>query len=71
MVWKKIKDIVYKNYFKLQLLTAKSDTVKQKIEKAVFEVWNELDNNFIKTFVRSMLQHIDAVLEAKGEYIKY
>ena len=37
MVWKKIKDIVYKNHPELQTSTAGAPTIKRQIEEAVHE----------------------------------
>ena len=46
--------MVHKNHPEFHRLTAESNAFKQRIKQAVFEAWNELDDDFTETPVRSM-----------------
>ena len=43
MIWKKIKNMVYKAHSELRTSTLKANSLREEIEKAVFEAWSALD----------------------------
>ena len=71
MIWKKVKNMVYKAHPELRTSTLGSDSLKNEIEKAVFEAWEALDPDWCQNLMKSMPRRVEAVLKASGGYTKY
>ena len=71
IIWKKIKNMIYKAHPELRTSTLKADSLKEEIEKAVFEAWLALDPDWCENLMKSMPRRVQAVPKANGGYTKY
>ena len=71
MIWKKIKNMIYKAHPELRISSLGAHSLKEEIEKAVFEAWLALDPDWCENLMESMPRRVEAVLKANGGYIKH
>jgi transposase len=71
MVWKKIKNLVFKNHPELRAMTVGTEKVKNAIIFAVLEAWESLKQEFFFSLTASMPRRVKAVIKAHGGYTRY
>ena len=62
--------MVYRAHSELRTVISDEKTLKDQIEAAVFAARESLDPNFFLKLVKSMLQRVKAVLNAREGYTK-
>lgn len=58
-------------YPDLELFNGTKEQLKEQFFKAMEDAWESLGQDFFDGLVRSMGNHVNAVLEAKGWYTHY
>ena len=71
MVWKKLKNLIFKNHPELRTMTVGTEKVKNAIIKAVIEAWKSLKQEFFFSLTASMSRRVKTIIKANGGYIKY
>jgi len=69
--WSLVKDKLHKHYPELYLVKGNVNVVKGEIEEAITHCWELLDPKVFDTLAGSMVDRIEAIIEADGWYTKY
>jgi len=70
-VWSLVKDKLYKHYPELYLMRGDVNVVKKAIDEAITNCWELLDPKVFTTLAVSMVDRIEAIINADGWYTKY
>jgi len=66
-----VKDKLHKHYAELYIMRGDLNVVKKAIEKAMTNCWELLDAKIFTTLAGSMVDRIEAIINADGWYTKY
>jgi transposase len=69
-LWKILKERICTNYPEL-LDMPKNDRTKQRLVEAAIDMWESLEEDLLRSLVKSMTRRLEAVIEAGGWYTKY
>src|ERR1700761_427011 len=70
-IWSVVKDKLQKNYPELYLMKGTINEVKEAIEEAITYCWELLDPKVFDSLAGSMVDRIEAIIDADGWYTKY
>ena len=70
-IWSLVKDKLQKNYPELYLMKGTVNEVKEAIEEAITYCWELLDPKVFDSLAGSMVDRIEAIIDADGWYTKY
>ena len=69
-VWKKMKDILRREFPGLSALKRNDENI-QRVEEALRVAWERVPQALIDRLIESMPRRLQAVIDAKGWYTKY
>ncbi|RPA91065.1 hypothetical protein L873DRAFT_1715455, partial [Choiromyces venosus 120613-1] len=65
-VWK-----LWKDRLRNRFMNADWHYIKRELWTACEEKWDAIEQDKINTIIKTMSQHIDAIIEAEGGYMKW
>jgi len=67
-IWAELKKLVYKLHPELYAIEGPEATIIEKIKSAVYEVWEQISDQFLYSLIDSMKAWVQAVKRAGGGY---
>ena len=69
-VWKKLKELVFKNHPELLNMGASAADL-EALCAAIIEAWDSIEQSWIDNLIDSMPRRLEALIKAKGWHTKY
>jgi hypothetical protein len=66
-----MKEWIYRAYPELLTLPKSEGPTRELLQKAIFESWEAMSEDFLEALIKSMPKRCSAVITAEGWYTKY
>jgi transposase len=70
-VWKRLKDKLHTSYPNLANTRGGPEAVRARLAEVLPRVWEGIEQDFLENLTKSMVDRVEALIEAEGWYTKY